>query len=363
MNSPIEKLLDQEVEWEKIDPKGFVGEEGTLYATHQGVLEIGAAKLRVYQLNDGQRVFDADDVATQQKSGKPEPHIPPPTFEDVPEDRSKLKVTKLTATGEIIVRNQVPVKEFRGDARAPERPKRLQPEPQEPVGTVGWVCAKWIDYRLALHQRKAAIRAGALPPEEFDKAEEEYWAYFAHTLTREERRDLARGRVVAIVRPVEPEWKKGEVLHLTKKLSARVDSITRTLKGWRTEVVIEDFRSFFMKGTVGGSSVPTTDDEGFAAEPTSDEIERARLDGAYTQTEEQAVPEGGEVLEDRLHRRLHQEAAMKRAMAMSAGKVRTDRLYLEHRLNDARKKHQRSTVKVLERKVKAAKRHEEEKCG
>lgn len=56
--TPIERLLEQEVDWEEIDLTGarFTDEPDALYATHKGVLEIGAAKLRVYQLNDGQRV-------------------------------------------------------------------------------------------------------------------------------------------------------------------------------------------------------------------------------------------------------------------------------------------------------------------
>ncbi len=278
-------------------------------------------------------------------------HFPPPTFDSVPAS-GKVKVTQPNPeTGEIVVRGAVPVAEFQGDGQAPQRPERLPAEPQPPVGSIGWICASWDRYLLARRAFKAAVRRGALPPDEFDQAEEQYWAYFAHKLTREERRDLARGTTVAIVRPVEPVWEKGEVLPLSNKMSARIDSFTRTLKGWRTEVVIEDFRSFFMKSTVGGSSVPTTDDEGFAAEPTKDEIERARLDGAYTQTEEQAVPESGEVMEDKLHRRLHQEQSMKNAMAQSKGRVRASRFRLEERLNEARKKHRRSTVRHLERQL------------
>lgn len=34
-----------------------------LFATHEGFLEIAGRQLKVYQLNDGQRVFDADSVA------------------------------------------------------------------------------------------------------------------------------------------------------------------------------------------------------------------------------------------------------------------------------------------------------------
>jgi len=34
-----------------------------LHATHQGVFEIAGATFRVYQLSDGQRVIDAEDLA------------------------------------------------------------------------------------------------------------------------------------------------------------------------------------------------------------------------------------------------------------------------------------------------------------
>ncbi|HEY6731867.1 MAG TPA: hypothetical protein VI039_12690 [Solirubrobacterales bacterium] len=293
------------------------------------------------------------DVGTTKQ--KPEPHFPPPTFESVPEEgkvNGKLRVTKPNAeTGEILVRGAVPVKEYRGDGQAPERPKRLPPEPVEPLGTVGWIRARWFDYRLALHKYKAAVRAGALAGEEFDQAEADYWAFFAHKLSREERSELAKGKTAAIVRPVEPVWEKGEVYELSGKQRARVEKTTRTLKGWRTEFVIEDFRSFFLKSTVGGSSAPKTDDEGFAAEPTASEIERARFDGAYTQTEAQAVPDGGEVLEDKLHRRLHEEQSMKNAMAQSKGRVLVTRHNLEQRLHDALKKHRRSTARYLERQL------------
>lgn len=58
-DSPIEKLLEQEVDWTELpEPENKDG----LYAVREGVLEIGAAKLRVYVLNDGDRYIDADDV-------------------------------------------------------------------------------------------------------------------------------------------------------------------------------------------------------------------------------------------------------------------------------------------------------------
>lgn len=36
---------------------------GELYATHNGVLDLFGTPVKVYRLNDGQAVFDADDVA------------------------------------------------------------------------------------------------------------------------------------------------------------------------------------------------------------------------------------------------------------------------------------------------------------
>lgn len=56
---PIEMMLDG-VTWTATrDPSEPVPQG--LYATHEGVLEIEGMSLKVYKLNDGQRVFDADD--------------------------------------------------------------------------------------------------------------------------------------------------------------------------------------------------------------------------------------------------------------------------------------------------------------
>lgn len=272
-------------------------------------------------------------------TAKPEPFFPPPTFDSVPEDPRKLRVVRPNSDGEILVRGRVSVNEFRDGADAPTLPELLGPEPEKPVGTLGWVCARWSDYLLARRAHQLAIRRGALAGDEFEKAQVDYWAYYAEKLTREERADLASGRIVAIVRPVPPVWKRGDLLPITAKMSARVGMITRVLKGWRTEVTIQDFRTFFMKRTVGGSSKPRTDEQGYAADLTADEIERARLDGAYTQTEEQAVPDGGEVLEDKLHRRLHQEQSMGNALKQAKGRRKVTMARLEERLEEARRKH------------------------
>lgn len=57
--TPIYRLLDA-VEW---TPTGAAPSNDLPYATHSAVLLIeGLPPLRCYQLNTGERVFDADDV-------------------------------------------------------------------------------------------------------------------------------------------------------------------------------------------------------------------------------------------------------------------------------------------------------------
>lgn len=60
MTAPIERLLDT-VEWRALDAPTDPPSE-LPYATHEGVLSFGEFKLRCYQLNTGERVFDGDDV-------------------------------------------------------------------------------------------------------------------------------------------------------------------------------------------------------------------------------------------------------------------------------------------------------------
>lgn len=57
--SPIDVMLDSVV-WtgcESLDRH-----DGLPYPTHEGVLDIAGAKIRVYQLNTGVRICDADDI-------------------------------------------------------------------------------------------------------------------------------------------------------------------------------------------------------------------------------------------------------------------------------------------------------------
>jgi len=51
------------VDWKPVEPKTDV--DGNLpHVTHEGELNFAGAYFRVYQLSDGQRVLDADDVET-----------------------------------------------------------------------------------------------------------------------------------------------------------------------------------------------------------------------------------------------------------------------------------------------------------
>ena len=58
-STPIEHLLDA-VEWEVLDTETLVYDGA--FATHKGVFRIGETEFLVYQLNTGQRVFDAESV-------------------------------------------------------------------------------------------------------------------------------------------------------------------------------------------------------------------------------------------------------------------------------------------------------------
>lgn len=62
MSTPIDMILNG-VEWIAAEPPDTT-DDGIPYATHSGMLRVGEFELRCYQLSDGQRIFDADDLAT-----------------------------------------------------------------------------------------------------------------------------------------------------------------------------------------------------------------------------------------------------------------------------------------------------------
>jgi len=63
MKTVMDVILDS-LEWRPLgEPDQYEGEDATLpHATHEGLLQIGNARLRCFQLSDGRRVFDLDDI-------------------------------------------------------------------------------------------------------------------------------------------------------------------------------------------------------------------------------------------------------------------------------------------------------------
>jgi len=62
MKTPIDIMMD-DVVWEEIDSIDIEPDSDMPHATHKGILRIGDVSLKCYQLSDGMRVLDADDVA------------------------------------------------------------------------------------------------------------------------------------------------------------------------------------------------------------------------------------------------------------------------------------------------------------
>jgi len=62
MTTPAEMMMDS-VDWERVTDGTPVFNDGLPYVTHKGYLQIGDISLRCYQLDDGRRIIDAEDVA------------------------------------------------------------------------------------------------------------------------------------------------------------------------------------------------------------------------------------------------------------------------------------------------------------
>lgn len=67
-------MLDN-VKWEPIPPPDIIQNEDVPYATHKGTVDVLGCILRCYQLSDGRRVIDADDVHSFFSPKEP-PHDP-----------------------------------------------------------------------------------------------------------------------------------------------------------------------------------------------------------------------------------------------------------------------------------------------
>lgn len=62
MSKPIDRLLD-EVDWTpELPPTGLAIDSDIPYVTHSGIFKIADAEIHCYQLSNGQRILDANDV-------------------------------------------------------------------------------------------------------------------------------------------------------------------------------------------------------------------------------------------------------------------------------------------------------------
>lgn len=60
MNRPVDIMMDA-VEWTTAEGRADP-DELLPYVTHRGMLHIGDMSIRCYQLNDGRRIIDAEDL-------------------------------------------------------------------------------------------------------------------------------------------------------------------------------------------------------------------------------------------------------------------------------------------------------------
>lgn len=187
-----------------------------------------------------------------------------------------------------------------------------------------------------------------------------YWFAYGQRLTRDERSRLANGET-SILRPIAPDWKRGDKLTIATDLTAEVTSKGWTHRGYRTAFKITDLRPFLLRQTPSANRPPAVDEHGDPLPPTAGEIYDARIDGAYTTSAAQAVPDAGAAMDDRLHRRLHAEASMANAMKQTKLSGMEKKLRLEERLAEARRKNWTGTVRYLERMQEHHKQRDEER--
>jgi hypothetical protein len=84
--TPVEKLLES-VAWKPLDNNE--AETDLPCATHSGVLEINGLKLRCYTLNDGRRIFDAEDIHALLDGREPVFESPQDASQDLKSDKPK----------------------------------------------------------------------------------------------------------------------------------------------------------------------------------------------------------------------------------------------------------------------------------
>jgi len=124
-----------------------------------------------------------------------------------------------------------------------------------------------------------------------------FWARHSNSLTREERRKLAKGEVGQLVRPLEPDWKVGDRLSAARNLTIEVTAVRWRRDSYLTTFSVQDFRPLFVRRAVPVFDPPALDENGDPLPPTEQAISDARLDGNYTRDAGRGVPGAGEAVD------------------------------------------------------------------
>jgi hypothetical protein len=247
--------------------------------------------------------------------------------------RSKVRVIKPDKeTGEIIER-VIPAKDFRPKPPAfPKLDERLitlvhRKDSQGPTG-------KSV---IAMFAHREAVIA--------------YWAYYAHILTREERREMARGKSTSVLRDLPASWKVGDRMFVAANMEAEVTEITESVRGHGAVFRVHDHREVLLKRGVLGDVIPKTDKHGYAAAVTPQQKEKAGIESAYTTSASQAIDEAGAVMDEAAFRRIHIEQSADNALTQSKGRVQVTKGRLRRRIVEAKAKHRTSTERHLQRQL------------
>jgi hypothetical protein len=192
-----------------------------------------------------------------------------------------------------------------------------------------------------------------------------YWMGYRHRLTHQEREAIAAG-ATSVVRPIEQEWETGELLEVALNLTAEVIETTwlkRRVGGpfdvdlqYRTSFRVSDSRPFLLRRGVIGLGAPPVDKIGDPVLATKDEIDQARVDSAYTESPSRSIDGAGEEIDGTLHRQLHrhQPAANAKRQAKLTLAQRIEQI--ERRLCEARDRHERKKVRMIERQLENLKK-------
>lgn len=129
------------------------------------------------------------------------------------------------------------------------------------------------------------------------EGEAAFWSRYTGSLTREERRRIAKGDAGLLVRPLEPEWKVGDRLQVARNLTIEVTGVRWRRDSYLTTFSVQDFRPLFVRRAVPVFEPPALDENGDPVPPSERAIADARLEGSYTRDAGRGVAGAGEAVD------------------------------------------------------------------